>query len=240
MANKRIQRERKLIIVLAALSVFFFALTFGIKALENRDVDLDQVYIDEASMTDYLSRLELTDSTGHYVLINQDGAWHLEGHDEVPISDLRITETRSVAKYLAPGRILTGQGDNLAAFGLDEPQALVKMVSASGEKTYLVGDYNPVTNEYYVALEGSDTVFLLPRVDGDSLKKAIVRYVDDPPVSDLVFSDLGEIRVSQGGRSYVISFSDGKYTVTNDEGTFEAEHAQVMELFNCFTYSAGY
>ena len=83
-------------------------------------------------------------------------------------------------------------------------------------------------------------MFLLPRVDGDSLKKAIVRYVDDPPVSDLVFSDLGEIRVSQGGRSYVISFSDGKYTVTNDEGTFEAEHAQVMELFNCFTYSAGY
>lgn len=240
MANKRIQRERKLIIILAALSVLFFALTFGIRAAENRKTDENQVYIDEATMADLPKFVEVTDSAGHFVLEDEKGYWYLEGNRDLPIDGLKVTETRSVSKYFAPGRILTGQKDNMAGFGLEDPQATVTLKTDTGEITYLIGDFNPVTNEYYVSLKDSDTVYLIPRKDGESLKKTLLEYVDEPAIAKASFSDISVIMVKSSDGAYIITADSGRYILQNTEGTFEIDQAKAMEIFNCFTSSVYY
>ena len=240
MAKKRIQREIRLIIILAVLSVIFFGLTFGIKAINSQKENIDQEYIDAATMAELPNRIEVTDESGSFALVSDKGSWYLEGNEEVPINGLRVTAVRSVSKYFAPGRIMTDQQENLTAFGLKDPATTVKLISSEGEMTYLVGDYNYVTREYYVALEGSNTVYLIPRTDGENLKTTLLGYVDDPAIVDASFNQITEIDVEAGDLKYVIDIGNGTYTARNDVGSMELDQATVMAIFNCFTYSTEY
>lgn len=240
MANKRIQRERKLIIILAALSVLFFALTFGIKAAGGHKTAEEQVLINEATMADLPNRMEIMSNGDDFVLKSDKGNWYMEDDSDVPIDGLAVTDTRSVSKYFSPGRVLTEQGENLARFGLTEPEASVTLKADSSEITYLVGNFNPVTNEYYVSLKGSDTVFMIPKKDGESLKKAAVDYVARPAIANASFSDIYVMMVMSPDSAYVIASDNGKYYLRNADGTYEIEQAGVMEIFNCFTSSVDY
>ena len=140
MANKRIKHEMKMIAVLAILSVVFFALTFGIKTAEKSKTDVEKEYIDQATMADLPVVMEITSGDESFTLVRENSTWHIDGKDDVPVSDLKVTETRTVAKYFAPGRVLTEQGENLGKFGLTSPQAKVKMKAQNSEITYLIGD----------------------------------------------------------------------------------------------------
>ena len=240
MANKRIRHERKLIIILAALSLLFFALTFGIRAAEGSKVSDEQAYIDEATMADLPNRMEITSGGEDFVLESEKGSWYLEGYRDVPIDGLQVTDTRSVSKYFAPGRVLAGQEENLGKFGLRDPEAVVTLKTDSSEITYLVGDFNPITNEYYVSLKGSDTVFMIPAKDGNSLRKTVTDYVDDPEISDASFSDVYVMMVMSPDSAYIIVSENGTYLLRNSESTYEIDKSKAMEIFNCFTSSVNY
>ena len=240
MANKRIKHEMKMIAVLAILSVVFFALTFGIKTAEKSKTDVEKEYIDQATMADLPVVMEITSGDESFTLVRENSTWHIDGKDDVPVSDLKVTETRTVAKYFAPGRVLTEQGENLGKFGLTSPQAKVKMKAQNSEITYLIGDYNPVTGEYYAALEGSDTVYLIPRKDGDGLKKTLKEYVAEPGIVNASFNELNKIEVESGDLSYDITVDGGRYLLHTSQGEFEIDQARAMEIFNCFTSSVKY
>ncbi len=240
MANKRIKHEIKLIAVLAVLSIIFFALTFGIRAAEKGKADADQKYIDQATMADLPVVMDITSGDDSFTLVSENSTWHIEGKEEIPVSDLKVTETRTVAKYFAPGRVLTEQSDNYEKFGLSSPEAVVKMSAKTSEITYLIGDYNPVTGEYYAAIEGDDTVYLIPQKDGDGLKKTLKEYVAEPEIVNASFNDLNRIEVKAGDLSYDVTCEGGRYILHTSQGDFEIEQARAMEIFNCFTSSVEY
>ena len=240
MAKKRIQREIRLIIILAVLSVIFFGLTFGIKAFESHREDAEQPYIDQAVMADLPDHVEVTEGSEHFVLVSEKGEWYLEENKDVPIDGLQVTDTRSVSKYFAPGRVLTGQKDNLKTFGLADPQAKVTLSNAGSSITYLIGNFNPVTNEYYVALEGGDTVYMIPKKDGISLKKPLTDYVAQPEITKASFNDINVIMAKSPDTAYIIAADGGRYLVQTANGTYEIDQAKAMEIFNSFTFSTDY
>ena len=240
MAKQRIQREIRLIIILAVLSAVFFGLTFGIRAANGHKEDATQQLIDQANMAELPNRVEVTDSMEHFTLVSEKGEWYLDDDRDVPIDGLQVTDTRSVSKYFSPGRVLTDQKENLAAFGLTDPQSTVTLSNEDNSITYLVGNYNPVTNEYYVALNDSDTVYMIPRKDGESLKKTVLDYVASPDIVDATFSDISVIMAKSPETAYIIAKDGDRYLVQTVSGTYEIDQAKVMEIFNCFTFSVDY
>ena len=156
MAKKRVQHEIKIIVILAVLSVIFYGLAFGIKAIQSHQSDETQAYIDKATMLKTFQKIQVENSEEPFVLAKKDGTWYCEADDELAISNLRITMMRTVLKYFAPSRVMTDCASNWADFGLDKPQSIITLTSGDKENTYLVGNYNPVLDQYYMALKGDD------------------------------------------------------------------------------------
>ena len=240
MAKQRIQREIRLIIILAVLSVIFFGLTFGIRSMASHKEDATQRFIDQATMAELPDHVEVTNGMEHFVLVSEKGEWYLENDRDVPIDGLQVTDTRSVSKYFSPGRVLTDQKENMAEFGLTDPQATVTLSNASDSITYLIGDFNPVTNEYYVSLKDSDTVYMIPKKDGISLKKTSPDYVASPGITEASFSDINVIMAKSPDMAYIIAADGERYFVQTADGIYEIDQAKAMEIFNCFTYSTDY
>ena len=58
------------------------------------------------------------------------------------------------------------QKEELAAYGLDSPRALVTLILEDGEKIRLfLGKENPVNGSSYVAMEGAESLFLISEAD---------------------------------------------------------------------------
>ena len=240
MAKKRIQHEIRLIIILAVLSAIFFGLAFGIRAMESHKEDENSKYTEMAVMTELPGRVEVTDSIEHFILESEKGSWYYTENRDIPISDFKVTETRTAAKYFSPGRIITDCRDKWQDFGLEDPQCITRLRAENEDITYLIGNFNPVTNEYYVAVEGSDIVYMIAKRDGESLSKNIFEYVDYPEITNAVFSNIQGIRVETGEGTYNINLENGRYMVSTPEEAFEIDQSKVMAIFNCFTTSGDY
>lgn len=235
MAKKRIQHETRLIIILAVLSVIFLGLFFGIKSAENHKNDEDKAYIDMAVMEDFPSSIEVTNKDMPFTLQSEKSEWHFLGKEEIPVDDLKVTGTRSVIKYFTAGRILKDAKDHWADFGLSNPQCKLKVTAGDKTNTYLIGDFNPVTGEYYAALEGGDVVYMIPKADGESLSMTLLDYVADPAITGAEFNRITGMRIEAGDTVYNVDVEGGRYMVRTQEEGFETSQAGVMSIFNCFT-----
>ncbi|MBR6473631.1 MAG: DUF4340 domain-containing protein [Firmicutes bacterium] len=238
MAKQRIQSEIRLIIILAILSAVFFGLYFGISAISGHKEDNTQVLIDKAVMDEIPVSIEVMREDGSFELLKKDTGWLLDEDPELPISNLRVTEIRTVLKYFSAGRIIEDAGSMFGTFGLDKPEATVKLTAEGKEKTYLVGDYNPVTAEYYVSLENDDTVYLIPGTDGASLIRPLKDYVDDPAVSGLSISEIAGLRIEKGSFTADIDYEDSRYVVSTMMSSYETSRQTVMQILDCFAQGA--
>ena len=236
MAKKREQHEIKIIIILAILSVIIFGLTFGIRAIQAHQQDATQVYIDNATMTQAPYSLEVTDDTEPFTLTKTDKTWSCENDPEIRVSSLRITMMRTVLKYFQPVRIITDAEDRWSEFGLDHPQRVMTLTSDEKKNTYLIGDYNPILDEYYMVLEGQDdVVFLMSSEDMKDFNLALLGYVNQPEAADLESKDLRAIRVKTPEESFDIDMSSGNYKVDTGSETFEAGQYLVLNILSTFT-----
>ena len=238
MAKKRIQHEIKIIIILAILSVVFFGLTFGIKAIQSHQNDETQALIDKATMAKGPKIVEVTDDNGSFTLSKTDGAWSCDVDPELPISTLKITMMRTILKYFEPVRVITDAGDRWAEFGLNHPHRIMTLTSEDEKNTYLIGNYNPVLDEYYMALEGEDAVFMMSRADMNDFDLDILGYVSDPEITGLEAKDLASIKVETKDENYMVEVSGSTYTVNTGIETFVANQYAAPNILTTFSSSA--
>lgn len=235
MAKKRVQHEIKIIVILAVLSVIFFGLAFGIKAIQSHQSDETQAYIDKATMLKTFQKIQVENSEEPFVLAKKEGTWYCEADDELAISNLRITMMRTVLKYFKPSRVITDCSANWADFGLDKPQSIITLASADKENTYLVGNYNPVLDQYYMALKGDDVVFMVEAKDMEDLNQTLLGLAHEPDVVSLKSENLAAIKVSSSDDNYTIEAENGKYMVKTGLETFEANQYSATSLLTTFT-----
>ena len=238
MAKKRVQHEIKIIVILAVLSVIFYGLTFGIKALESHQSDETQAYIDKATMLNTFQKIVVENGEEPYALEKKEGTWYCKADDELTISNLRITMMRTVLKYFAPSRVITDGSSNWAEFGLDKPQSIITLTSNDKENTYLVGNYNPVLNQYYMALKGEDAVFMVEAKDMEDLNQTLLGLVHEPDVVSLKSENVALIKVSSSDDNYTIEVEGGKYMVKTGLETFEANPYAASSILTTFTSNA--
>ncbi len=238
MAKKRVQHEIRIIILLAILSVVFFGLTFGIKAIQSHKTDETQILIDNATMLAAPHTVEVVDPIEPFTLKKTDRVWSCENDPEINVSSLKITMMRTVMKYFQPIRVIEDAKDKWSEFGLDHPQRVVRLISDEKTNTYLVGDYNPILDEYYLALDGDDTVFLMSSSDMKDFNLSLLGYVKEPDAAELEAKDLAAIKVETKEVSYNITNNGGKFVVDTGVETFDAGQYVTLNILTTFTSNA--
>jgi hypothetical protein len=105
-----------------------------------------------------------------------DGKWLLNGG---PADDMRVQSFVSRVSNLRGSSQVENPGTDLAAYGLDTPSARSTVARNDGAQTVLLlGATTPVGTGYYLKLEGSDAVFVVPSQFGDDVKE----MAENPPV----------------------------------------------------------
>jgi hypothetical protein len=99
----------------------------------------------------------------------REGFWYLQQ----PFA--ARADQQSVAKVTALIAARSKQkfpADDLSRFGLDQPKLVVRF----NDKRFTFGTYNPVTQEQYVAFDGS--VFMLPATYAENAQLQITEFID--------------------------------------------------------------
>jgi hypothetical protein len=112
---------------------------------------------------DDISGIWLQNREGTVRMARTDDGWEIRepivtGGDESQI-DLILTSLESARIE----RVVTDSAVDLTAFGLDEPEVLIRLESEeAGFDTLQIGRHNPTMEFVYARLSGADRVFLIP------------------------------------------------------------------------------
>ena len=121
--------------------------------------------------------------SGKQVIIRKeaDGQWRLTQPEAAPADALRINGILAGLAALNASRDFVAKPEDLAGYGLDQPQAVVALSRASGENRRLfIGSANPNKSAYYTRrawVEGEVTIHVIPAAIVDDLRA----LVDQPP-----------------------------------------------------------
>ncbi len=86
-----------------------------------------------------------------------DGLWRMTAPHKTRANQLAVQRILSIIAAKSTEKFPT---NDLAKFGLDNPQLRLKLTNTAGVQEFVFGTFNPVTEEQYVAFK--DAIYLLP------------------------------------------------------------------------------
>ena len=86
-----------------------------------------------------------------------DGLWRMTAPHKTRANQLAVQRILSIIAAKSTEKFPT---NDLAKFGLDNPQLRLKLTNTAGTQEFVFGTFNPVTEEQYVAFK--DAIYLLP------------------------------------------------------------------------------
>ena len=140
-------------------------------------------------------------------LARTDGAWRFADGADTPVDQQAAAAMAGALHALSATRAFPG-GDDPAQYGLDAPLLTVTAADAEGRAhTYALGDANSVTYEYYLALDGENTVYLVDASlkNAFSLTKADLAAKDDIPL----MTDIRRVAVTRAGETRALVYDAG-------------------------------
>ncbi len=104
---------------------------------------------------------------------------------------------------IAPLKRVDAGGRERAEFGLDEPQATMEAAYEDGETlTLYLGDQEPLSGDYYAAVEGDESVYLLAAEVAESYripKQSLISFYVTPKLAvSSALSALGDVTFTGG------------------------------------------
>jgi hypothetical protein len=90
----------------------------------------------------------------------KDGKWSYDGDDLFPVKQEEMDSLASTVSKLEALRKLEG-GDSLSAYGLDKPIRKIASAAEDGMKSVILLGNATGDGDYYAALEGQDTPYLI-------------------------------------------------------------------------------
>ena len=86
-----------------------------------------------------------------------DGLWRMTAPHKTRANQLAVQRILSIIAAKSADKF---PANDLAKFGLDNPQLRLKLTNTAGIQEFVFGTFNPVTEEQYVAF--NDAIYLLP------------------------------------------------------------------------------
>ncbi|MCI8609862.1 MAG: DUF4340 domain-containing protein [Firmicutes bacterium] len=246
MSEKRKRHELKLILILAVASLLLFggAACFNLLLSQNEQDDL----MTALNMKTNIKTMGVSDGADAYEMVKEKGDWYNPAEENTPVNKTLVGTMANVFNDLSPDRAIIEGGQYFAQFGLEQPQYVIKTIGDGEEKTYLIGDFNPILQQYYVAMEGADTVYLVAKSDVEKTMKTFLNLVAPPTLEWMNASDItaygvegpeGAFRAYLVGEVYRFDTEDGEsYDGDAYGATNIFYNLKKLPCDNCVSYDA--
>lgn len=134
----------------------------------------------------------------------KDSVWTINGKDRSEIDSAKaFTLASAVSTVISKVKIADGM-NNSAQYGLDKPQLTVTITTLDGQTAKLrVGDMEERTGNYYISLDGDNSVYTLYGYKADILKQP-VDYYGDFNRFNINTDDIIRISISRGDETAVL------------------------------------
>lgn len=167
-----------ILVVLAASAVWVFMMPSADEdaALQSTATAAPTIPVFQCDV-EQISEMAVAIPDEQYTFIRQDG-W---GVKDAPDILLRSSAVDSLAEQLADlsAKSMLEQPEALDAYGLAAPQATFAVTLADGsQKTFLLGNEDPVNSIYYLKTEDAPTVYTITSSIGQSLLRGLEEYRD--------------------------------------------------------------
>lgn len=140
-----------LLLILIAACVVFGLLSSSSKK-ESETVSEEESFVVNDIEADQATKLIFTNSIGTFSLRKDAEEWVLEEDKTADIDEAQVTKLlETVAPLHSSDRI--EEVEDLKLYGLDTPVRTIMVSDGEKNSTILVGDFNELTNTYYICLE---------------------------------------------------------------------------------------
>ena len=166
-------RNTVILVVVFAILAGLIYYQYVYKGEEEAEERLEITYVFDFEPEE-ISYLQIRDNINHMttrVARDEQGEWRMEKPFHLELDQTMVKSVVRQAGRIVASRTITDTGGDLAAFGLTEPSATLRLGLTSGEEKVLqIGDESPIQSGYYVQREKDQAVYLIyPTVVGQVL-----------------------------------------------------------------------
>ncbi len=129
------------------------------KPAEQTPVPLIPLISVDASL---VSQVEVQNALDSFTFLRSEGKWIFKDKASVELLVERVDSLVYSAATLSATRCVAKDASDLGAYGLQNPQATVKLVHQNGtETTFFIGNITPAGDGYYACLANTKDVYIL-------------------------------------------------------------------------------
>ncbi len=182
-------------------------------------------------------KTETTDLNGSTV-VRDIANYYLEGYEDLPMSTItiRLLATRS-PELAAVDTVLENATDaDFSRFGLDHPTRVSYTVDGRDDPiVFLIGDKTQVGNDYYLRMEGSNTVYTVSQSAMEPFLEDVKHYLGTTVIAEQPDGDdtiVKSVRISRKDIDYDIVLQYDETISETDRSGGMAMH-MMTEPINC-------
>ena len=171
-----------LVILILLVAVYFILRTWNTKQTEKEEEKQEAatVHVTDTSADDIVS-MKFNVGNGDLEFSKEDDQWYYTPDKDFPLKQSYPEDMAETVGSITADRELT-DGDSIDAYGLDDPVYTIEYTDADGNTTEILFG-NMTGDDYYVMLNGSDTVYTVSSSVIDPLNYALddMAQLDDYP-----------------------------------------------------------
>lgn len=157
---KRKKTLLSLMVLLVILAVAYLSITKLTKTSDEETQSDDTSTVVAEFSSEDLTQISWTYGGETIVLNKEDDTWSVSDKSDFPLDTSIVDSMINASVSITASRVLE-DSSNLEEYGLDDPALTITLKSSDQEVICLIGDQNSLTDEYYLKLSDSDSIYLV-------------------------------------------------------------------------------
>lgn len=213
---------RNIIIILAVIVI----LIAGLVIINRLDTASDDEQTSATSEPSYTIYSEDTSDLSAVIVENQEetieadnlgnSVWTINNMSNDDIDKSKAyTLASTISTIISKNKIEENPSD-LSQYGLDDPSITVTLRKNNGDENILyIGDMSPTLNEYFIILDGDNTVYTLYSYKVDTLMQPL-SYYSDFNRFNVEIDDIIKIKIERSNETIELKIADDISQTTNN------------------------
>lgn len=185
--EKSMRKKNKGVLILLVILILLVAVYFTLRTWNTKQTEKEEekqeaatVHVTDTSADDIVS-MKFNVGNGDLEFSKEDDQWYYTPDKDFPLKQSYPEDMAETVGSITADRELT-DGDSIDAYGLDDPVYTIEYTDADGNTTEILFG-NMTGDDYYVMLNGSDTVYTVSSSVLDPLNYALddMAQLDDYP-----------------------------------------------------------
>lgn len=158
---------------------------------ENTEYELVPFTLEE------IERIDVDNAEGGYAIVGSEDGFVLAGYEKYAQNQEAMNTTARLMASLTAQRIYETDFEK-EKYGLENPQATVKLSGDMEEVVFYLGDYNEGVSAWYLMKEGDESLYSVAKGLGDKMAASSFTYLDTELIP--AFDSTGEVMTERLNR----------------------------------------